>query len=596
MSRLASKELEAIAKDAALSVSGDNGTAETLQKLVLERVCSSARDEWHADAVDDLGKQLRLSIVVFGASGDLAKKKTYPALYELFKKGFLPRRVQIVGYARSKMSSQELRERLRAHLERDCECVEQFLNCCSYMAGEYDTPEGYERLGSALQSWEQTMCLGVGAAATAAGVATASGGALGGGNGGGGGGGGGGPLLSGPRLGRLFYLALPPSVYPQVCEHIKTQCSTLYGRGGGGGSFGHTVGEGSGRGRLFPAAEGSFVRLVLEKPFGHDLQSSELLAQQIGSYWPEEQLYRIDHYLGKELVQNLLMLRFANPIFGAFFNRHYISNIQITFKEPFGTEGRGGYFDQYGIIRDVIQNHLIQVLALLTMEAPVSLHPDDIRDEKVKVLRCVAPVGPGDCVLGQYVADKVRIQLRTPPASIFGSLEHMRNELVIRFQQPGEAIYAKMVVKKPGLEMEYEMSELDLSYPERYKGIVIPDAYERLILDCIRGDQQHFVRRDELRAAWAIFTPLLHAVDAGAVAIHPYPYGSRGPAAVDPFITESGYWCMASCLFTGGVYMSFTVTVGKQLGTRHEFRPLMSRRRAVSAMILENPQLLFQRA
>ncbi|PNW70574.1 hypothetical protein CHLRE_17g725550v5 [Chlamydomonas reinhardtii] len=299
---------------------------------------------------------------------------------------------------------------------------------------------------------------------------------------------------------------------------------------------------------------------------------------------------RLHHHLAY-LRENMLMLRFANPIFSAFFNRHYISNIQITFKEPFGTEGRGGYFDSYGIIRDVIQNHLAQVLALLTMEAPVSLHPDDIRDEKVKVLRCIAPAGLADCVLGQYAADKgqpgylddptvnpgsrtptfaavrvfvrnerwdgvpiiikagkalnerlaaVRIQLRTPPASIFGPLDHMRNELVVRFQ-PGEAIYAKMVVKKPGLEMDFEMSELDLSYPERYKGVVIPDAYERLILDCIRGDQQHFVRRDELRAAWAIFTPLLHAIDAGAVPLHPYPYGSRGPAAVDQFITDSGY-------------------------------------------------------
>ncbi|GFR42547.1 hypothetical protein Agub_g3454, partial [Astrephomene gubernaculifera] len=405
-----------------------------------------------------------------------------------------------------------------------------------------------------------------------------------------------------PRLGRLFYLALPPSAYPHVCQFLKLHCAVLYGGGGGGGG-GSRAGEvrrggggggggaGGGVGGVAPQLQGSFVRLILEKPFGHDLSSSEVLAAHIGSYWPEEQLYRIDHYLGKELVQNMLMLRFANPIFGAFFNRHYIASIQVTFKEPFGTEGRGGYFDQYGIIRDVIQNHLIQVLALLTMEAPVSLHPDDIRDEKVKVLRCIAPVGLQDCVVGQYVGAQgqpgylddptvppgsrtptfaavrllvrnerwdgvpivikagkalnerlaaVRIQLRTPPASIFGSLEHMRNELVIRFQ-PGEAIYAKMVVKKPGLEMDYEMSELDLSYPERYKGVVIPDAYERLILDCIRGDQQHFVRRDELRAAWAIFTPLLHAIDAGAVPMHLYPYGSRGPPAADPFIAESGY-------------------------------------------------------
>ncbi|GFR42548.1 hypothetical protein Agub_g3455, partial [Astrephomene gubernaculifera] len=168
MSRFASKELQASAQDAAKEASASDGNglaAETSQKLVLERVCSSVRDEWHADEVDSLGKQLRLSIVVFGASGDLAKKKTYPALYELFKKGFLPRRLQIVGYARSRMSTQDLRDRLRPHLSRqpaECECVEQFLNSCSYLAGEYDAPAGYEALGAALTAWEATMCRAAG--------------------------------------------------------------------------------------------------------------------------------------------------------------------------------------------------------------------------------------------------------------------------------------------------------------------------------------------------------------------------------------------------------------------------------------------------
>lgn len=305
-----------------------------------------------------------------------------------------------------------------------------------------------------------------------------------------------------------------------------------------------------------------------------------MLAGQIGSLWPEENLYRIDHYLGKELVQNLLVLRFANTLFGSWWNRHWVSNVQITFKEPFGTEGRGGYFDSYGIIRDVIQNHLIQVVALLAMEAPVSTHPDDIRDEKVKLLRCMSPASVEECVLGQYVGvggkpgyledptvpagsrtptfaavrlhirnerwagvpfvvkagkalnDRsvvVRLQLKTPAASMFGDdLHNLRNELVIRFQ-PNEAIYAKVVVKKPGLDMDTVMSELDLTYPERYRDVSIPDAYERLILDCIRGDQQHFVRRDELRAAWAVFTPLLHAIDAGTgPQLHTYPYGGWG--------------------------------------------------------------------
>mmetsp|Transcript_5907 Transcript_5907/g.10279 ORF Transcript_5907/g.10279 Transcript_5907/m.10279 type:complete len:572 (+) Transcript_5907:58-1773(+) len=494
----------------------------------------SLRDGWDGPASLELcGTELVLSICVLGASGDLAKKKTYPALFVLFNKGFLPKKLSILGYARSPLTATELQERLRPFLKGEPEQIDAFLALCSYQSGDYSGEEGYSALASRMQTWEHGHC-------------------------------------QKPLIGRLLYLALPPSVYPEVCEGLKKHV----------GCLGPHV------------ASTSWLRLILEKPFGMDLASSETLASQIASNWTEEQIYRIDHYLGKELVQNMLILRFGNSIFSAWWNRHYISNVQITFKEPFGTEGRGGYFDQYGIIRDVIQNHLVQVLALVAMEPPVSLHPDDIRDEKVKLLRCVTPVQHEDCVLGQYVAADgnpgykddptvpsnsrtptfastklyiknerwagvpfiikagkalnertavVRIQLKTPPASLFGPLHHMRNELVIRFQ-PEEAIYAKVVVKQPGLEMEKVMSELDLTYPERYAGVHIPDAYERLILDAIRGDQQHFVRRDELRASWAIFTPLLHAIDKGTCAAPlPYPFGSRGPAAADDLVKDAGY-------------------------------------------------------
>jgi len=483
---------------------------------------------------------LNLSICVLGASGDLAKKKTYPALLQLFTKGFLPPRTQIVGYARTAMSVQELHERLRPHLQGagvEAAEVARFLQLCTYMHGDYAAPEGYQALGRMLTQWEGHHEEGCS-----------------------------------PLVGRLFYLALPPTVYPEVCAGLK-----------------HHVGE------LYAGARPakSWIRIICEKPFGMDLASSEVLAGQIGALWPEDNLYRIDHYLGKELIENLTVLRFSNLVFEPLWTRQYIRNVQVIFSENFGTEGRGGYFDQYGIIRDVIQNHLIQVVALLAMESPVSLHPDDIRDEKVKLLRAVAAARVEECVLGQYVgaggnpgyledptvprgsrtptfasvrlhinndrwagvpfvikAGKalnertalVRVQLKTPASSLFGDhLAHLRNELVIRFQ-PGEAIYTKLVVKKPGLEMDYVMSELDLTYPERYKDVSIPDAYERLILDCIRGDQQHFVRRDELRAAWAIFTPLLHAIDgARGPPLHNYPYGSRGPAEADRLVADSGY-------------------------------------------------------
>ncbi|KAF5836806.1 hypothetical protein DUNSADRAFT_5385 [Dunaliella salina] len=491
----------------------------------------SLRDTWKDPHLDN---KLTLGVVVCGGSGDLAKKKTYPALFALFYKGFLPQRTLILGYARSHMSDQDLRERIkpflvkvvetlvaqqlaaiaggsslhntprpstspasphaqhqhgqaqqegshgdndasfamgamefeRAATEKGMQKVEDFLQLCTYQTGEYDdsTPsgtQGYQALADRLAAWESDH-----------------------------------PPNVMPMVGRLLYLALPPAVYPQVSAALHRHVSTL-----------------SSSCRL----PESWVRMVLEKPFGKDLCSSEALAKEINAVWPEESLFRIDHYLGKELVQNMLVLRFANNLFSSWWNRDSVANVQITFKENFGTQGRGGYFDQYGIIRDVMQNHLAQVLALLAMEPPVSLHPDDVRDEKV------------------------RIQLKSPAAPLFGSMDHLRNELVIRFQ-PDEAIYAKLVVKKPGLEMDYVMSELDLTYPERYRDLSIPDAYERLILDCIRGDQQHFVRRDELRAAWAIFTPLLHAIDARQIKPpHPYPYGSRGPKEADMLVRDSGY-------------------------------------------------------
>ena len=183
--------------------------------------------------------------------------------------------------------------------------------------------------------------------------------------------------------GRLIYLALPPTVYPQVCAGLRRHCAEVATRAEPGRSW---------------------VRIVVEKPFGRDLQSSEELSEELGRLFPEEQLYRIDHYLGKEMTQNMFVMRFANMFFLPLWSRTYVSNVQITFKEDFGTQGRGGYFDAFGIVRDVIQNHLIQLLAFVGMEKPVSLHPDDIRDQKVQVLRCIKPVKPDNVVLGQYTA------------------------------------------------------------------------------------------------------------------------------------------------------------------------------------------------
>ena len=312
-------------------------------------------------------------------------------------------------------------------------------------------------------------------------------------------------------------------------------------------------------------------------------------------------MYRIDHYLGKELVQNLVVMRFANRFFSPIWNRDNISNIQIIFKEKIGTEGRGGYFDKYGIVRDIIQNHLIQVMALLAMERPCSLSADDIRDEKLKVLRCMPPLTSDNIVTGQYTAGvdadgefqpgycedetvpntsntptfamcvlyvnnerwhgvpfilkagkalneskvEIRVQLRDVPGDLFLQKKapkgtQTRNELVVRLQ-PDPSIYMKMTVKEPGLETSITQSEMELLYTHKYVHQKIPEAYERLILDCILGDQQHFVRRDELQAAWSIFTPVLHFMDAGGMKPELYKMGSRGPDSADELRKKAGH-------------------------------------------------------
>jgi len=286
-----------------------------------------------------------------------------------------------------------------------------------------------------------------------------------------------------------------------------------------------------------------------------------------------------------------MVLRFVNLVFEPLWNNKYVSNVQITFKEDIGTDGRGGYFDEFGIIRDVMQNHLIQILALVAMEAPATLSAEDVRDEKVKLLRAVAPISMSDIVIGQYVADKdkkhlgylddttvpknsitptfatailniknsrwngtpfilkcgkalnerkaeVRIQFKIPGNNLFESPQP--NELVLRVQ-PNESIYLKLTSKKPGLKTDFEQVELDLSYKSRFNITELPEAYERLILDVVRGDHNLFVRSDELQTAWDIFTPILHQLEADKRKPEIYEFGSRGPASSDELIKRAGY-------------------------------------------------------
>ncbi|KAF8378034.1 hypothetical protein HHK36_029367 [Tetracentron sinense] len=466
-----------------------------------------------------------VSIIVVGASGDLAKKKIFPALFALFYEDCLPKHFTVFGYARSKMTDPELRNMVsktltcRIDKRENCgEKMDQFLKRCFYNSGQYDSEENFAELAKKLKEHE-----------------------------------------GGRVSNRLFYLSIPPNIFIDAVRCASSSASSANG----------------------------WTRVIVEKPFGRDSESSAALTRGLKQYLVEDQIFRIDHYLGKELVENLSVLRFANLIFEPLWSRQYIRNVQFIFSEDFGTEGRGGYFDHYGIIRDIMQNHLLQMLTLFAMETPVSLDAEDIRNEKVKVLRSMKPLQLGNVVVGQYKShnkggvtysaytdDKtvpknsltptfaaaalfidnarwdgvpflmkagkalhtkraeIRVQFRDVPGNLykrgFGmDLDRSTNELVIRVQ-PDEAIYLKINNKVPGLGMRLDRSNLNLHYAARYSK-EIPDAYERLLLDAIEGERRLFIRSDELDAAWELFTPLLKELEEKKIIPEYYPYGSRGP-------------------------------------------------------------------
>ncbi|GLT38851.1 hypothetical protein SLA2020_130700 [Shorea laevis] len=475
--------------------------------------------------LDINGNEPTVSITVVGASGDLAKKKIFPALFALYYEDCLPKHFTIYGYARSKMTDAELRNMVsrtltcRIDKRENCdEKMEQFLKRCFYHSGQYDSEDNFAQLDKKLKEHE-----------------------------------------GGRVSNRLFYLSIPPNIFIDAVRCASSSASSANG----------------------------WTRVIVEKPFGRDSESSSALTKGLKQYLEEDQIFRIDHYLGKELVENLSVLRFSNLIFEPLWSRQYIRNVQFIFSEDFGTEGRGGYFDHYGIIRDIMQNHLLQMLALFAMETPVSLDAEDIRNEKVKVLRSMRPLQLEDVALGQYknhtkggvtypayTDDKtvpkdsltptfaaaalfidnarwdgvpflmkagkalhtkraeIRVQFRHVPGNLYNrnfgtDLDQATNELVIRVQ-PDEAIYLKINNKVPGLGMRFDRSNLNLHYAARYSK-EIPDAYERLLLDAIEGERRLFIRSDELDAAWALFTPVLKELEEKKIVPEYYPYGGRGP-------------------------------------------------------------------
>ena len=469
-------------------------------------------------------------LIIFGATGDLARRKLLPALFRRDLDGQVPERARILGVARSEMDAAAFRERAAAALAEHApeslqapEARDRFLARLEYVRVDATGETGWPDLSARLEGFEDRV--------------------------------------------RAFYLAVGPAFFGPICERLAHHGLTAN------------------------------ARLVVEKPIGHDLASARHLNAQVGEVFDETRVYRIDHYLGKETVQNLMALRFANAMFEPLWNARHIDHVQITVAEDGGVAGRGDYYDNAGALRDMVQNHLLQLLCLTAMEPPARFEPDAVRDEKLKTLRALSPVNGREAARrtarGQYrgrngvpsyaedvgrhgsraesfVALKAHIDnwrwsgtpfyLRTgkrlrarmsevavvfkePPHSIFpqDAGPVMPNVLAVRLQ-PDEGVTLSMTVKEPGPGgMRLRPAPLDMTFAGALgdPDLRMPDAYERLVLDVIRGNQTLFMRRDEVEAAWAWIDPIL-AAWADMPPPAPYDPGGAGPEDALRLMHEDG--------------------------------------------------------
>jgi glucose-6-phosphate 1-dehydrogenase len=505
------------------------------------------------------------TMVIFGASGDLAKRKLLPALYSLTRERLLPGRFAVIGYARRPMSDDAFRDEMRAGCEEfarrrpvDRELWEGFARNIFYQTGGYDDPAAFAALRARLEEIERSLGLP--------------------GN-------------------RVFYLSIPPSSFSTVVRNLGV--SGLVPHHGPTGDAGPAPGG---------AARAPFSRVIIEKPFGTDLATAQTLNREIHETLTEKQIYRIDHYLGKETVQNLLVFRFANGIFEPVWNNRYVDHVQITGAETVGVEGRGGYFEQAGILRDMVQNHLFQVVSLAAMEPPVAFDADGVRDEKLKVLRALRPIPSSEMdahvVRAQYAAGsiagkavpgyrdepgvspssrtetyvamkffidswrwmgvpfylrsakrmpkrvtEIAIHFKEAPRLLFGrrgGAGIRPNVLSIRIQ-PDEGIALNFGSKLPGPVMEVAPVTMEFRYGSSF-GVEPPEAYERLILDCLLGDGTLFTRADEVEASWTWISKIhqhwqkssARGPDGAEPARLPtYAAGSWGPEPADRLIGGS---------------------------------------------------------
>lgn len=496
------------------------------------------------------------TVAIFGASGDLTARKLLPALFDLWGDGYLSDTAPIVGVARREKTDESFRneiyEAINGHVRAGNVTTEQwnqFARRLFYRQLDIAAQDGYPGLCGQLKAIEDQL---------------------------------------GTPSNRVVYMATTPDLFLPAIEHLSSA-------------------------GMIPGREDpNWLRVVFEKPFGRDLASAQSLTSNLRRFLREEQIYRIDHYLGKETVQNILLFRFGNLIFEPLLNRNQVDHVQITVAESQGLErGRGGYYDTSGALRDVLQNHVLQLLCLIAMEPPALFNARDLHDEKLKVLKALAPGNRGDiatwAISGQYSAgvvdgqpavsylseerippdsrtetyvamkvqidnwrwagvpfylrtgkrlpsrvSEIAIQFKQPPLNLFNTVEcegdvcelvgTRPNKLVFRIQ-PSESIKLSFSTKRPGMQYQIHPVTMDFNYKEAFNNQALPEAYERLLLDVLRGDSTLFMRSDELEAAWQFVTPVLDHWENKAVTPEPYRCGTWGPRVADELLTnDSRAW------------------------------------------------------